>query len=423
MSKRTVTLNYPSILWIVLLIATSCKLVVYEPDVLSVTPCDTITFGACDNELVALVVSTNVETWSYTASDWVETRVSGDTLWVCATDNNSYSVARSGNIVFSAGYAPQVSVAISQSALQRPERSIRQVVYLEVNDCNPLNILEYNLVDGTPFFDAVILFAANINYDREHDVVYLNNNSNVQALLDNSEIYLQPLRRRGIKVYLGLLGNHDEAGLAQLSAWGAKQWAVEVAETCRLYSLDGVNLDDEYSKMPDVDNKWFAMPSAKAGARLAYELKMALSDRCAWDTEVSIYEYGALYDIPSLTIDGITHTPSEFVDFIVADYGGKVYPYADFTYAHCSGASIQLNQGGELSQRVAQTAVDKGYGWCMWFAFDPSGSGGTPSNREHSMAQFRVAADFFYNSEMAEPLHVYNKIGEGLYAPTPYSLY
>ena len=134
------------------------------------------------------------------------------------------------------------------------ERSVKQVVYIEVNDCNPLNILEYNLTDGTPFFDAVILFAANINYDIDNDVVYLHNNPNVQALLDNSDTYLQPLRERGIKVYLGLLGNHDAAGLAQLSNWGAEQWAKAIADTCYKYKLDGVNLDDEYSKEPILSN-------------------------------------------------------------------------------------------------------------------------------------------------------------------------
>ena len=66
---------------------------------------------------------------------------------------------------------------------QNPKQ-IKNVVYFEVNDCNPLNALEYELADGTPFFDAVILFAANINFNRAEDVVYLSNNPNVQALLD-----------------------------------------------------------------------------------------------------------------------------------------------------------------------------------------------------------------------------------------------
>lgn len=36
----------------------------------------------------------------------------------------------------------------------------------------------------------------------------MNANPNVQALLDNSEELLQPLRKKGIKVLLDILGNH-----------------------------------------------------------------------------------------------------------------------------------------------------------------------------------------------------------------------
>lgn len=48
---------------------------------------------------------------------------------------------------------------------KRNPKDVRNVVYIEVNDCNPLNAIEYELEDGTPFIDAVILFAANINYN------------------------------------------------------------------------------------------------------------------------------------------------------------------------------------------------------------------------------------------------------------------
>lgn len=40
-----------------------------------------------------------------------------------------------------------------------------RVVYVEVNDVNPLNAGEYLLSDGTPFFTHVILFASNIRGD------------------------------------------------------------------------------------------------------------------------------------------------------------------------------------------------------------------------------------------------------------------
>ena len=300
-------------------------------------------------------------------------------------------------------------------------RVTKQVVYLEVNDCNPLNVLEYNLADGTPFFDAVILFAANINYDSVNDVVYLHNNPNVQALLDETETYLQPLRKKGIKVYLGLLGNHDAAGLAQLSAWGAHEWAQEVAEAVRTYKLDGVNLDDEYSSSPDLNNPWFTSHSASAAARLCYELKMAMKEKCYWPTDVSVFEWGAIYNLPTVTTeDGVVHNQSEFLDWSCANYFSSTSPYGDLTYANCSAASMQLNYGDEVYG--IQKAKDNGYGWMMWFAFDPSGTGGIYNNRSHSMSQFKKVAEQLYDSSMAEPQYVYHKIGEGKYDPTPHAI-
>lgn len=299
-------------------------------------------------------------------------------------------------------------------------RTTKQVVYIEVNDCNPLNVLEYNLEDGTPFFDAVILFAANINYDAVNDVVYLHNNPNVQALLDESETYIQPLRKKGIKVYLGLLGNHDAAGLAQLSDWGAQEWAKEVAQACKTYKLDGVNLDDEYSAAPDLTNPWFTNKSGAAAARLAYELKVAMKEACYWQTEVSFYRLGSIRDTPTIQVDGQTITQSQYVDFVVADYMGYVTPWGDLTEANCSAASIQLNYGDTFYGY--NRALNDGYGWIMWFAFDPSGTGTVKNNRAHSMRQFQAAAEKLYGKNMAEPQNVYNKLGEGKYDPTPHPI-
>ena len=62
------------------------------------------------------------------------------------------------------------------------------------------------------------LFAANINWNAETGRVYVYT-TECSISLDNNEQYLQPLRKRGIKVLLGVLGNHDEAGVCQLSIW------------------------------------------------------------------------------------------------------------------------------------------------------------------------------------------------------------
>ena len=352
-----------------------------------------------------------------------------------STESEPVSVTVDGALIgFGEGYLVPMLASVKSGAaefaidakrvnyvvMKANPRTTKQVVYIEVNDCNPLNVLEYNLEDGTPFFDAVILFAANINYDAVNDVVYLHNNPNVQALLDESEVYLQPLRKKGIKVYLGLLGNHDAAGLAQLSDWGAREWAKEVAEACRVYKLDGVNLDDEYSASPDLSNPWFTSRSGAAAARLAYELKVAMKEACYWPTEVSFFEWGSIYNTPEIVVDGQTITQSQYVDFVVADYWSYVRPWGDLTTANCSAASIQLNYGDEFYGY--KRALEEGYGWIMWFAFDPSGTGGINNNRVHSMTQFQSAAEKLYGKNMAEPQYVYNKIGEGKYDPTPYPI-
>lgn len=359
----------------------------------------TITAGATESELVDVVIDGAALGFGQ-----------GYLVPVMAT-------VKSGAAEF-AGDAKRVNYVV----MKANPRTTKQVVYIEVNDCNPLNLLEYNLEDGTPFFDAVILFAANINYDSANDVVYLHNNPNVQALLDETETYIQPLRKKGIKVYLGLLGNHDAAGLAQLSDWGAREWAKEVAEACRVYKLDGVNLDDEYSASPDLSNPWFTSRSGAAAARLAYELKVAMKEACYWPTEVSFFEWGSIYNTPEIVVDGQTITQSQYVDFVVADYYSYVTPWGDLTYANCSAYSVQLNYGNTIGNTQINRAKDNGYGWIMWFAFDPSGTGGIKNNRVHSMEQFEKVAQGLYGQPMAQPQYVYNKLGEGKYDPTPHAI-
>lgn len=300
-------------------------------------------------------------------------------------------------------------------------KEVKNVLYFEVNDVNPLNALEYKLADGSYFYDAIILFAANINYDPTEDRVFLNNNPNVQALLDESDVYLQPLREAGIKVYLGLLGNHDAAGLCQLSDWGCEQFGMELALACEQYKLDGVNFDDEYSSSPIIGNKWFTYPSNAAGARLCYETKKAMKEIIPWDTEVSIFSYGSMYNLPD--VDG--HQAVEFCDFSVANYGGSTSPMNGQTYKNCSGMSIELNIGaGSIDEDRARRIKESGYGWIMWFAFAPVGkeigSGTVYSNLERAMRQMRATSLGLYEQELLDPVGYYKKTGEGQYDPQRY---
>lgn len=306
---------------------------------------------------------------------------------------------------------------------RKSSKKIRQICYFEVNDCNPLNALEYLLDDGQPFFDAVVLFAGNINWSEDKGRVFMSANPNVQALLDNSEELLQPLRKKGIKVLLDILGNHDRAGVAGLSDYGCEQFGRELAQICLDYKLDGIGFDDEYSSYGYSATEWFAYPSSKQAARLCYETKKAMTELCPWETWIHLYYLGYIRsNLPSVTIDGVEHLPGEFIDNVCADYGGAAAPVNGMDKSGCAGNSLQLNYGYSMTADAAKKLMDDGYGWIMHFAFDPSGTGSVSNNRTRSLATFRNIAQGCYNQSVQDPKNVYNKIGEGAYDPTPHPI-
>ena len=293
------------------------------------------------------------------------------------------------------------------------KKEVKNILFFEVNSTNPLNALEYRLADGSMFFDAVVLFSANIRLNtRWGDEVYLHNNPNVKALLNEAEVYLQPLRKAGIKVLLGLLGDHTGAGVGNLTEYGAKMYAKDVANAIKQYQLDGVALDDEYAGDP-VSSQCLEAGSATAAARLAYELKEAMKERCDWDTYVCAYQYGNFgRSLPSYK----GKKPGEFIDIAVADYpNGAAFAYDGMTKKGCSVQSVELNRNrGRVG--AANGAAAAGYGWFMWFAFDPSPTSNlnnNQGNKESSVRAFQEASQALYDMKLIEPTGYYKKVKPG----------
>lgn len=288
-------------------------------------------------------------------------------------------------------------------------------LFYEVNDANPLNTLAFELENGKLLWDCIVLFAANINHDSEANRPYVKCNPNVQFLLDNNEIYLQPLRKRGVKVLLGILGNHDQAGVAQLSDSGARDFAAELARYCGAYNLDGVNFDDEYSSSPDVSNPAYTYASATAAARLCYETKKAMPDKL-----VTVFSYGlmGIYSFPT-EMDG--EPISKWVDIAVPNYGSSCSPRGDMTYKACAGLAAEFNLGGgsDLSKSAAEHLLSTGYGWFMGFAPDPMKTGYNSSwiDKSHWQNIFNrlSGAETLYGSKLKDPTIFYKKND-----PTPY---
>lgn len=241
----------------------------------------------------------------------------------------------------------------------------------EVNDRNPLSAMSFTLAgSGKQLFDQVVLFASNINYNAATGQVYLHHNENVQALLDNVNKYIRPLQERGMKVILGILGNHDMSGISTLSALGSKDFAQSVKQTIEGYGLDGVFLDDEYTDYnaaASTTNPLFAPQSYENSSRLAYDIKQAMPDKL-----VISYKYSGLYK--GVAIDG--HQPGEFFDYVVNDYWDTANPVDTYPGLrqnqagtgswNCSDWSQCIPANGAWTQRFSLEGMrTEGYGIMM----------------------------------------------------------
>lgn len=320
----------------------------------------------------------------------LKAEVASGAVTLSETDSHCIYLVKETGVEISEGYEAAEGAG---TAYRKPGEK-KTVLFFEVNDTNPLNALQFRMEDGRYLWNYVVLFAANINYDRENGEVYIYCNDQVQYILDHNEEIIQPLRRRGIKVIISILGNHDESGLAQLSDLGAKQFAQKVKNLCEAYNLDGVNYDDEYSNSPDLENPLFTNRSYEAGSRLIFETKKAMPDK-----EIISYQYGAC--VGQDYVDGIPS--NEWLDIVVGDYGRPGVPYAGMTLANCSVMSVEMARGGSVSLSQAQGYAQSDYGYVMAFGL-------WAANRQGNQSQFNSMSNLaqgLYGTPLKKPEFYY----------------
>lgn len=267
--------------------------------------------------------------------------------------------------------------------------AVRTMMCMEVNDMNPLECSSYSLKNsGKTYYDAIMLFAANINYNEETGRVYVSMNENVSAILANRDHYLQPLQDRGMKVYLSILGNHDRANVNNLADETARYYAQEIKAICDVYKLDGVFYNSEYGKPITPAPPGFVSPSTAAAARLFYEVKKLQPER---DNIIYTYDF---YSLP--TVDGAQ--PGEYMDFIWTNYGGSSVNINNFPGVpkfNCGIYSWEFSMGstyGDLS-----SLRNQGYGLHVHFG-----------NRMRQSAM-QSSARALYDDELVYDGKVYTK--------------
>lgn len=312
--------------------------------------------------------------------------------------------------------APSATSRVNYTIARKCKKEVRNVIYIDTKDTNPLNFLELRLEDGSMMADAVVLFAGNVNWDGRNQEVILNNNGCTQGLLDQTETYIQPLRRAGIKVLLGLLPNHDGSGVANLSEYGAVEYSKTLANAVLKYKLDGISFDDEWADYGPLSGEWFESPSPTAASRLIYHVKQTMKEIVPWDTYTMVYYYGNISAaLPSY--NGVQ--PGKFVDICVADYPvGAAATLMGGTKEQCSGGSLEMNEGRGTNPDQAATIKKRGYGWMMWFSYNPV-------RKPDNVKALQTAAKGLYdNMKLMDPVHVYKKATMGTHEndfdPNPY---
>ena len=178
--------------------------------------------------------------------------------------------------------------AMDQSAPETRAATIdnfARVVYVEVNDVNPLNAGEYTLSNGEPFFTHVILFASNIHGDAAGNASNYNNPNN-EAILSNPAKYLAPLQAKGIKGLMGNLGDHTGLGFANLTEAQADQYIDDLMAYESV--VDGYDFDDEWAKYGE---KGYPQANTTSYSMMINKL------RSKTDKLITVFDYGYAYTL------------------------------------------------------------------------------------------------------------------------------
>ncbi|MDR1681448.1 MAG: DUF1735 domain-containing protein [Prevotellaceae bacterium] len=274
-------------------------------------------------------------------------------------------------------------VAVSDAPATPPSTDkpggVKTLCYVEVGDAsaNLLNVGAYVLENSEiPFFDIAVVFAANIKYDLASGEVRLIYNESVKHILQNRDVYIKPLQDKGIKVILGVVGNWDFAGVANLSGDVLRNYAMQCKLAMDIYGLDGIDFDDEWSTYSQntsqtaysefMASSWYPAwaPSAVKMSRLIIEMRRLLGP----DKIITVFEYNFGRQIPA-DVDGVHMV--DIIDYSMqAIYGSWVASsYIGMPNARYSPLATWINNMNPTAStlRTRATTIRSTYGFMFFY--------------------------------------------------------
>lgn len=181
------------------------------------------------------------------------------------------------------------------------DKTPKFTTYVETNDINPLNAGEYYFTGTNPqeqVVDHVILFASNIRGTASTVELYHNNNQS--HILSNVNTLVKPLQDKGIKVLLGLLGDHTGVGFANLTESQRNTFAQAIATCVNTYGLDGVDFDDEYAEYGKISGT--PTPSTTNFGLLIQKVRELLPNKL-----ITVFHYGGYTNFNQATMNAISY--------------------------------------------------------------------------------------------------------------------
>ncbi len=209
--------------------------------------------------------------------------------------------------------------------------------------------------NNKPFFDFVSVFAGNINgLNPNKPEIYLN--PHVDAILNSNQI--STLQNKGIKVLLTLVGNHQNAGWSCMSDENAiKLFANDVVNLVNQYHLDGIDIDDEYSRCGPNNTSVLRIAEAiksHPGFKGKILSKALYSDQS---------DFGSTYNGHKLT---------DFLDYgwemtyDSKNYADRLSPYAQYGFKKSNlSLGVNADESPEIAKDSANYILQNNYGGIM----------------------------------------------------------
>ena len=253
--------------------------------------------------------------------------------------------------------SPSSSVVLTKGI---GDKDLTTFVYVETNDVNPLNAMDYWLADGTTYFDYVGFFASNIHKETlENDEVrptlYLNPELTPYLCNNGSPVttYTDAIRDNGQSPILCVLGDWVGLGLSNMNSTQQYQFAYILCCVVTQCGFDGVLFDDEYSGSNTIVNG-------------SYSGIINYFKQLCPDKMVFVFDWGGTSYISS--------TAAGEIDYAHHGYFGYYLPYyysniTGMTAARWSPISLELSTTYNSStiQTQAANAANGGYGQVMFF--------------------------------------------------------